>query len=115
MFNFTARKRSVYLFCILCALFGIVVFIGYAQIANIKKSMEDLLVKEAEIIHRHLAREIDLTFGYLDLIEHSNIFLTQAFLDLITYEEVLIEELLDEVIKAFQEKKRCSRSHIHHF
>jgi signal transduction histidine kinase len=76
-------------------LFLLIAITGYFQIRIIQRSIESLLKGEGEIICNHIKREIDLNLEYLNLLEKSPSIITPNFLNIMAYDEAIIDDLYD--------------------
>jgi len=74
-------------------LFFLITITGYFQIRIIKKNIEALLKNEGEIIFNHFKREIDINLEYLNLLEKSPSIITPNFLNVMIYDEAIIDDL----------------------
>lgn len=87
------KKTFVFPSLLFAILFFLIAITGYFQIRIINKNIEALLKNEGEIIFNHLKREIDINLEYLNLIEKSPSIVTPDFLNLMVYEESIIDDL----------------------
>ncbi len=92
------KKRLVYLSSVFGIFFIIIGLTGYFQVSVIKRNMWSLLEKEAELAYGHLKREIDINLEYLDLADRSVFDVTPGFLTAITYEDEVIEDLVERIL-----------------
>jgi signal transduction histidine kinase len=74
-------------------LFLLIAITGYFQIRIIQRNIESLLRSEGEIIYNHIKREIDLNLEYLNLLEKSPSIITPNFLNIMAYDETIIDNL----------------------
>lgn len=91
------KKRFSRFLVISAVFFCAVALTGFFQISVIKKNMETLLKKEAEIAYRHLAREIDINLEYLELARTSPLIITPGILSAMAYEDLVIEDLIERI------------------
>ncbi|MCX7856484.1 MAG: ATP-binding protein [Deltaproteobacteria bacterium] len=97
------QKKRIYYFLLFFGTFLIFIGVtGYVQISGLQRNMEALLEKEAEIIYGHFLREINIQFEYLELVDRSIFIMTPSFLDVMTYEETVIEKLILELMDAIE-------------
>ena len=78
------------LFAILLVLISVT---GYLQIRITQRNMENLLLNEGEILFKHVKREIDINLEYLGLLDRSPSLLTPNLLNLMSYDEAIVEDL----------------------
>ena len=87
-------KRTFLLPSLLFAtLFLLITITGYFQISIIQGNIESLLKSEGDIIYNHIKREIDLNLEYLNLLEKSPSIITPNFLNIMAYDEEIIDDL----------------------
>jgi len=96
----TEKKRLFYFTLVFGIFFLTIGLTGYLQVSTLKKNMETLLSKEAEMVYGHLLREIDIYLEYLDLFDRSRFVITPSFLDVMAYEEAVIEDLIENLSRA---------------
>ncbi|MCX5804826.1 MAG: ATP-binding protein [Proteobacteria bacterium] len=87
------KKTFVFPSLLFAILFSLITITGYFQIRIIKKNIEALLKNEGEIIFNHLKREIDINLEYLNLLEKSPSIITPNFLNIMVYDEAIIDDL----------------------
>ena len=87
------KKTFVFPSLLFAILFALITITGYFQIRIIKKNIEALLKNEGEIIFNHLKREIDINLEYLNLLEKSPSIITPNFLNIMVYDEAIIDDL----------------------
>ena len=85
------------LFGIFFVLIGIT---GFFQIAITKRNMEGLLLDQAETLFQSVAREIEMDMEYLILIEKSPSIITPNFLNVMAYDEAIVDDLYGRFGKA---------------
>ena len=85
------------LFGIFFVLIGIT---GFFQIAITKRNMEGLLLDQAETLFQSVAREIEMDMEYLTLIEKSPSIITPNFLNVMAYDEAIVDDLYSRFSKA---------------
>ena len=87
------KKTFVFPSLLFAILFALITITGYFQIRIIEKNIEALLKNEGEIIFNRLKREIDINLEYLNLLEKSPSIITPNFLNIMVYDEAIIDEL----------------------
>lgn len=87
------KKTFIFPSLLLAILFLLITITGYFQITIIQKNIEALLRNEGEIIFNHIKREIDINLEYLNLLEKSPSIITPNFLNIMVYDEAIIDEL----------------------
>jgi signal transduction histidine kinase len=87
------KKTFVFPSLLFAILFFLITTTGYFQIRIIKTNIEALLKNEGEIIFNHLKREIDINLEYLSLLEKSPSIITPNFLNIMVYDEAIIDDL----------------------
>lgn len=92
------RSKLFYFTLVLGFFFLITGLTGYFQIVTLKKNMEAILAKEAEIIAGYLLREININLEYIDVAGRSELIITPSFLEIMAYEEAIIEDLIENLI-----------------
>jgi signal transduction histidine kinase len=88
------RKREILfpslLTCVLALLVGAA---GFFQIHIIERSIRELLRSEGEILFEHVSREINLNLEYLRLFDERPSIITPRFLNVLVYDEAIVEYL----------------------
>ncbi len=74
-------------------LFILITTTGFLQIRIVQKNIEELLKNEADILFRHIQREINLNLEYLTLLEQSPSIITPNFLNIMVYDEAIVDHL----------------------
>jgi signal transduction histidine kinase len=87
------KKTFVFPSLLFAILFALIAITGYFQIRIIKKNIEAMLKNEGEIIFNHLKREIDINLEYINLLERSPSIIMPNFLNIMIYDEAIIDEL----------------------
>ncbi|HVN24600.1 MAG TPA: ATP-binding protein [Syntrophorhabdales bacterium] len=77
--------------------FVLIVFTGFFQIRIIKENIEGILQAEGEILSKSIQREIDRSIGYLELLEKSPAIITPVYLNILGYDESIVDDLYDEL------------------
>lgn len=89
-------RKSILFPSLLFALFFVLIAItGFIQIRIVQKNFETLLKSEGETLISHIIREIDTNLEYLNYIEQSPAIITPKFLNIMVYDESIVEELFD--------------------
>lgn len=97
------RDKRIFLFVSVTGLtLSILLLFGLYEIKSVKKHLEGLLKKEAEIIHDHLVREIDLIFGYLEVTRRMKLPIIKGLDDLVSYGDLAVEEISRRVVEAVE-------------
>jgi len=89
------KDRKPVLFpSLLFALFFVLIAVtGFFQIRIVQRNFENLLKSEGEMLISHIRREIDTNLEYLNYIEQSPAIITPKFLNIMAYDETIVEEL----------------------
>ncbi len=87
------KKTFIFPSLLFAILFLLITVTGYFQIRVIHGNIESLLRGEGEIIYSHIKREIDLNLEYLNLLEKSPSIITPNFLNIMAYDETIIDDL----------------------
>jgi signal transduction histidine kinase len=87
------KKTFVFPSLLFAIFFALIAITGYFQIRIINKNIEALLKNEGEIIFNHIKREIDINLEYLNLLEKSPSIITPNFLNIMVYDEAIIDDL----------------------
>ncbi|OPX97407.1 MAG: Sensor protein ZraS [Syntrophorhabdus sp. PtaB.Bin006] len=74
-------------------LFILITVTGFLQIKIIQKNLQELLKSQGEILFKHLKREIDINLEYLSLLDKSPSIITPNFLNIMVYDEAIVEDL----------------------
>jgi len=87
-------KKTVVFPTILFSVFFILITItGILQIKIIRNNLDDLLKNQGEILFNHVKREIDMTLEYLDFLDKSPSVVTPSFLNMLVYDEAIVESI----------------------
>ncbi len=89
------RKTFIFPSLLFAILFFLIAITGYFQITIIQKNIEVLLRSEGDLVLDHLKREIDINLEYLTLLERSPSIITPNFLNVMVYDEAIVDELHD--------------------
>ncbi len=95
-----ADRKVVFPLLLFAIFFVLIAITGFFQIAIIKKNVEGLLIGEGETLFQSIAREIEINMEYLFLIEKSPSIITPNFLNVMTYDEAIVDDLYSQVSKA---------------
>jgi signal transduction histidine kinase len=87
------KRTFIFPSLLFAILFLLITITGYFQIRIIQKNIESLLKSEGEIIYNHIKREIDLNLEYLNLLEKSPSIITPNFLNIMAYDEAIIDDI----------------------
>ena len=80
--------------------FVLIAITGFFQIAITKRNVEGLLLDQAETLFQSVAREIEMNMEYLILIEKSPSIITPNFLNVMAYDEAIVDDLYGQFSKA---------------
>ncbi len=87
-------KRTIIFPSLLFAtLFCLITITGFLQINVTYNNIEELLRSEGEIFFKHIKREIDTNLEYLSLLEKSPFIVTPTFLNIMIYDEAIVDDL----------------------
>ncbi len=93
--------------------FVLIATTGFLQISIIKRNIEGILQSEGEILSKSIKREIDRNMEYLDLLEKSPSLVTPLYLNVLSYDEAIVEDLYNELSKlSFEELKSLAYKHV---
>jgi signal transduction histidine kinase len=93
-------KRSLFLPLSLFAIFFVLIaFTGFFQIRIIKENIEGILQAEGEILSKSIQQEVDRNVEYLDLFGKSPTIITPVYLNILSYDEAIVDDLYDELSK----------------
>ena len=87
------KKTYIFPSLLFIIFFILIAITGFVQFRVIQKNIEALLKSEAEIIVNHIRREIDTNLEYLNLLDVSPSIITPNFLNVLVYDEEIIEDL----------------------
>jgi signal transduction histidine kinase len=87
------KRTTIFPALLFAVFFFLITITGYFQIRVIQKGIEGLLKSEGEILFQHLKREIDINLEYLNLLEKSPSLITPNFLNIMVYDEAIVEDL----------------------
>ena len=73
--------------------FVLIAITGLFQIAITKRNTEGLLQGEGETLFQSIAREVEVNMEYLTLVEKSPSIITPNFLNVMTYDEAIVDDL----------------------
>jgi signal transduction histidine kinase len=87
-------KKTVVFPTLLFAIFFILITItGILQIKIVRNNLNGLLKNQGEILFNHVKREIDINLEYLDLLDKSPSIITPSFLNILVYDEAIVESI----------------------
>ncbi len=95
------KRPIIYPSLLFVILFLLITLTGYLQIRVTQRNIEGLLMSEGEVLFKHVKREIDRNLEYLDLLDKSTSLLTPNLLNLMAYDEAII----DDIFNAFHSLK----------
>ncbi len=87
------KRAYVFPLFLFLILFVLITVTGLFQVRVIRKSMEGLLRSEGEIFFKQIKREIDINLEYLALLEKAPSLITPSFLNIMVYDEAIVEEM----------------------
>lgn len=87
-------KKTIIFPSLLFAVFFILITItGIIQIKIVRNNLDGLLKGQGEILFNHVRREIDINLEYLSLLDTSPSIITPNFLNILVYDEAIVEDL----------------------
>lgn len=93
-------RKTVFFPLLLFAIFFVLIAItGSFQIVITKGNIEELLRGEGEILAKSIQRQIDTNIEYLDLLDRSPSVLTPGILNIMPYDEAIVEDIYAVVIQ----------------
>jgi signal transduction histidine kinase len=93
-------KRTLFFPLSLFAIFLVLIaFTGFFQIRIIKENIEGILEAEGEILSKSIQQEIDRNIEYLNLLGKSPAIITPVYLNILSYDEAIVDDLYDELSK----------------
>lgn len=99
--------RRFFLFISIATLtLSTLIFFGLNEIRNVKKQLEALLTREAEMVYLQVVREIDLILTYLEATKKGSLPLVPGLNEIIPYEDLALEETIRMVLDACEGKER---------
>jgi signal transduction histidine kinase len=87
------KKTIIFPSLLFATFFCLIMVTGFFQIRIIQKNIEDLLHSEGEIFFTNIKREIDRNLEYLNLLEKSSSIITPNFLNIMVYDEAIVDDL----------------------
>src|SRR5208283_5349991 len=107
-------KRTLFFPLSLFAIFFVLIaFTGFFQIRIIKENIEGILQAEGEILSKSIQQEIDRNIEYLNLFGKSSAIITPVYLNILSYDEAIIDDLYYELNKlSLQEIGRTPYRHL---
>ena len=92
------NKRTFLFPLLLFAIFFVLIaFTGFFQIRIIRENIQGILHSEGEILAQNIQREIERNMEYLDLVDRSPSLVTPAYLNLLSFDEAIAEDLYNEL------------------
>ncbi len=91
------RKTVVFPSLLFAAFFVLIAITGVLQIKIIQKNLGDLLRGQGEILFNHLKKEIDTNLEYLSLLDTSSSIVTPRLLNVMVYDEAIVEDLYNQL------------------
>ncbi|HME43384.1 MAG TPA: ATP-binding protein [Syntrophorhabdales bacterium] len=79
--------------------FVLIAFTGFFQIRIIKENIEGILQAEGDILSKSIQQEIDRNIEYLNLLGKSPAIITPVYLNMLSYDEAIVDDLYDELSK----------------
>ncbi len=93
-------KRTLFFPLSLFAIFFVLIAsTGFFQIRIIKENIEGILLAEGEILSKSIQQEIDRNVDYLNLLGKSPAIVTPVYLNMLSYDEAIVDDLYDELSK----------------
>jgi signal transduction histidine kinase len=87
-------KKTIVFPSLLFAVFFILITVtGILQIKIVRNNLNGLLNNQGEILFNHVRREIDINMEYLELLDKSPSIITPSFLNILVYDEAIVEDL----------------------
>ena len=107
-------KRTLFFPASLFAIFFVLIaFTGFFQIRIIKENIEGILQAEGEILSKSIQQETDRNIEYLNLLGKSPAIITPIYLNVLSYDEAIVDDLYDELSKrSLPELDRTSYRHL---
>jgi signal transduction histidine kinase len=79
--------------------FVLIAITGFFQITIIKRNIEGLLRGEGETLFKSISREIEMSMEYLSLVERSPSIITPNILNVMTYDEAIVDDIVSQLTK----------------
>jgi signal transduction histidine kinase len=95
-----ADKKLLFPFLLFGIFFFLIAITGFFQVTIIKRNIEGLLREEGETVFRSVAREVEVNMDYLSLLETSPSIITPNFLNVMTYDEAIVDDLFNRLISS---------------
>jgi hypothetical protein len=89
-------KKILFPLLLFAIFFVLIAFTGFFQITITKRNIEGLLRGEGETLFKSIAREIEMNMEYLTLIEKSPSIITPSFVNVMTYDEAIVDDLYSQ-------------------
>lgn len=108
------NKRTFLFPLLLFAIFFVLIaFTGFFQIRIIRENIQGLLHSEGEILAQNIQREIERNMEYLGLLDRSPSLVTPKYLNLLSFDEAIVEDLYNELsVLSFSEFSRLPYRHV---
>jgi signal transduction histidine kinase len=107
------KKTFLFPLLLFAIFFVLIAFTGFFQIRIIRENIQGILYSEGEILSQNIQREIDRNMEYLELIDKSPSLITPVYLNLLSFDEAVAEDLYDELSKfSFEEFVRLPYKHV---
>lgn len=98
------KKTFLFPLLLFAIFFVLIALTGFLQIRIIRGNIQGILYSEGEILAQNIQREIDRNMEYLELIDRSPSLVTPVYLNLLSYDEAIAEDLYDELSKLSPEE-----------
>jgi signal transduction histidine kinase len=95
----TDRKTVLFPLLLFGIFFVLIAITGSFQIVITKGNIEELLRGEGEIVAKSTQRQIDINIEYLDFFDRSPSVITPGFLNVMPYDEAIVEDIYALVIQ----------------
>ncbi len=92
------KRPIIYPSLLFAILFSLIALTGYLQVRVARNNIERLLFSEGEVLFKHVKRQIEINLEYLDFLNTSTSLITPNLLNLMSYDEAII----DDIFHAFQ-------------
>jgi signal transduction histidine kinase len=92
--------------------FVLIAITGFVQIAIIKRNIEGLLRSEGETLFKSISRELDMSMEYLSLVEKSPSIITPNILNVMTYDEAIVDDIVGQLTRPSEPNWNMSPANI---
>jgi signal transduction histidine kinase len=107
------RRPFLFPLLLFAIFFVLIAFTGFFQIRIIRENIQGILWSEGEILSKSIQREIDRNMEYLDLLDKSPSLITPVFLNVLSYDEAIVDDLYNELNKlSFTEFRSIPYKHL---